>query len=333
MKGITPIIAIVILLLITVAIAGAGYSYISMYTGGLMNRQVEITGATCTDGLAKIMIKNIGTDVIDTGDIKVMDSRTGADITGNLQWSSGSAGSSKVLEYRLEEGAGTVARDTSGGRKDGTLTNGPVWTTAGRIGGALNFNGVDQGITIGSLINISQMDFSMGAWFMPVSNYPNDHAVIGTWRGDWAKAWICVNNNNIYLYISNGSTSNNIVNCGTFVMNNWYHVVFVGDWTKRMTMCFVNGVNTANGTFPVNDVSNHWGVGQMRGWEYKFNGTIDEAAVWDRALSGAEVKEVYDNRANVTTGDISTFTHICSESVCQYSIVFGGSVKGAYVNC
>jgi flagellin-like protein len=103
MKGITPIIAIIILLLITVAIAGAGYSYITMYSGGLTNRQIEVTDASCRNGVAVVNVKNIGTQPFNTTSVQVINGRDGSDITPSVQWQQAQADESLVLELKLEE--------------------------------------------------------------------------------------------------------------------------------------------------------------------------------------------------------------------------------------
>ena len=47
-KGITPIIAIVVLLLLTIAVTYSAYSFIQGYFTGLTSQQVEITDSFCT---------------------------------------------------------------------------------------------------------------------------------------------------------------------------------------------------------------------------------------------------------------------------------------------
>jgi hypothetical protein len=60
MRGITPIISIIILLLIAVAIAGAGYAYLTSYYSGLTSSVLELTSVSCTGEGASIFLKNIG---------------------------------------------------------------------------------------------------------------------------------------------------------------------------------------------------------------------------------------------------------------------------------
>jgi len=45
-----------------------------------------------------------------------------------------------TAEWKLDDGTGTSAVDSSGNGNTGTLTNGPTWT-AGNTGGALSFTG------------------------------------------------------------------------------------------------------------------------------------------------------------------------------------------------
>ena len=62
-KGITPIIAVIILLLITVALAGFAWSFLSGYIGGLTAKNIQVSDSYCAGGTeAKIVLKNIGTD-------------------------------------------------------------------------------------------------------------------------------------------------------------------------------------------------------------------------------------------------------------------------------
>ena len=47
-KGITPVIAIIVLLLITVALSGMAWAYFMQYYSGLTNNQIEIADAYCS---------------------------------------------------------------------------------------------------------------------------------------------------------------------------------------------------------------------------------------------------------------------------------------------
>src|SRR5687768_2102092 len=49
--------------------------------------------------------------------------------------------------YSFDEGAGTAVGDSSGNAHTGTIT-GATWTTTGRFGGALSFDGTNDWVTV-----------------------------------------------------------------------------------------------------------------------------------------------------------------------------------------
>ncbi len=85
-KGITPIIAIIVLLLITVALAGAAWTYLSTYMSGLTGQSVEVRDYFCVGGdMAVILIANTGTIDLQTSEIAIVDMGTGNPVSGT--WS------------------------------------------------------------------------------------------------------------------------------------------------------------------------------------------------------------------------------------------------------
>jgi flagellin-like protein len=82
-KGITPIIAIIVLLLITVALAGAAWTYLSTYMSGLTGQSVEVRDYFCTGGdTATIIIANTGTIDIPVADVTILDTSDGNEVSG-----------------------------------------------------------------------------------------------------------------------------------------------------------------------------------------------------------------------------------------------------------
>lgn len=84
-KGITPIIAIVILLLITIAIAGVAYTFITGVVTNTAGKTVQVTGVSCSAaGSIVIYFQNVGTDAVsvpdaNNGDVQV---KNGVCVTG-----------------------------------------------------------------------------------------------------------------------------------------------------------------------------------------------------------------------------------------------------------
>ena len=78
------------------------------------------------------------------------------------------AASVLVAAYNFNAGSGTVLADVSGNGNNGILVNGPIWTTAGKFGGALLFDGTNDLVTIN---DSSSLDLTSGmtleAWVNP----------------------------------------------------------------------------------------------------------------------------------------------------------------------
>jgi flagellin-like protein len=342
MKGITPIIAIIILLLITVAIAGAGYSYISMYTGGLINQQVEVTAATCSNTQAKIILKNIGASAVNTSGIRVMDAATGADITSAVTWSSSIADTGEVLELKFDENSATI-RDTSGRGNHGTANGGATWTPAGKMGGAYAFDGAGDYVKVldSDSLDMGMGNFTLGAWIKTAAAGTNQMRIFS--KRDLSligyEMYISLNENNLSAFIGDtgGYTAFSLGNTN-IRDTGWHHVVVTFSRQGNMTGYVDGAVQSAPRSIALRSgsVSNSYplyvGIFQD-GSGSPFNGIIDEVRVWNRALSAAEISELASNSVDVQPGGIATFTHTCLQPVCQYSIVYGGSLKLAYVNC
>src|SRR4029453_19442437 len=59
-----------------------------------------------------------------------------------------------VAYWKFDEGSGTTVSDSSANGNTGTLVNGPLWT-AGRVGNALFFDGIDDNITVPGFLDLS----------------------------------------------------------------------------------------------------------------------------------------------------------------------------------
>jgi flagellin-like protein len=80
-KGITPIIAIIVLLLITIALAGAAWTYMSTYFTTLTAKNMQMVDSYCTGTNAIVVLKNIGSEGINIGTCASPGSITGTTAT------------------------------------------------------------------------------------------------------------------------------------------------------------------------------------------------------------------------------------------------------------
>ncbi len=79
--------------------------------------------------------------------------------------SSSSGTSGPIVKLSLDEGTGTTANDGSGNGNNGTLQNGPTWTT-GKSGGALNFDGSNDTLFIANSASLNTIStgLTFAAW-------------------------------------------------------------------------------------------------------------------------------------------------------------------------
>jgi hypothetical protein len=96
-------------------------------------------------------------------------------------------GSNLIAHWKFDEGSGGTAYD-SVGDNDGTLVNGPVWTS-GRIGGALSFDGVDDYVNISSF-SMPQDSFTIQMWIKKRgSGSGGSERFLTSVRRDYATEW------------------------------------------------------------------------------------------------------------------------------------------------
>jgi hypothetical protein len=74
-----------------------------------------------------------------------------------------------VAAYAFNEGSGTTLLDSSGNGNNGTISN-ATWTTAGKYGGALSFNGTNSLVSVANAPSLNLTNgMTLEAWVKPTS--------------------------------------------------------------------------------------------------------------------------------------------------------------------
>ncbi len=214
--------------------------------------------------------------------------------------------------WKFDETSGTTAADSSGSGNNGTLTNGPTWTT-GRIDNALSFDGTNDYVTMGDPTNSSldfpASDFSLSVWVLTPAKDTSSatHLITGKWtyntlgNGGYGLATrygkytlqmgsgsgVC---NSILWYGSNNSLND-------LVGGTWEHVVATFDRDGYIRL-YVNGTQSYSKDISAAsacDLSNPYPftVGSRDSGGTFFQGSIDEVRIYNRALSASDVQELY----------------------------------------
>ena len=192
-----------------------------------------------------------------------------------------------VAAYAFNEGSGTVVHDVSGNGNNGSIS-GATWTTSGKYGHALSFNGTNARVNINNATSLQlRSGMTLEAWVYPT-------AVNSTWRDVIYKG-----NDNYYLEGTSPNSSRpamggtfgaNLYGTSPLTANTWSHLAASYDGaTMRL---YVNGVPVATRaqTGAIATSTNPLQIGGDSIYGQYFAGRIDEVRIYNRALSPAQIQ-------------------------------------------
>lgn len=190
--------------------------------------------------------------------------------------------------WNFNENAGTTASDASGNNYNGTLTNGPTWTT-GKCSSGINFDGTNDSVNIPSTFGLGANNLSISAWvYIDSALEKGSFVKIGAGSDGFA---IGVggtnfdNTGNNFLILFEGIRW---INTGRTFSIGWHHVA-VSIASSGVPEGFLDGTSTGtfsgtNGKLPTGGTSYIGGYGTRI-----FNGPADEVKVYNKAISSSEV--------------------------------------------
>jgi len=198
--------------------------------------------------------------------------------------------------WRLGETSGITALDQKGAH-NGTYANGPTLGAPGALTGdvdkAVTFNGSTQFANVLSDASLNTPTFSVELWAMPTGGD-------GNYRGAAASrfyptGWtLYLDGAGFWEFWINSGTGMVSVGGGTAPLNTWQHVV--GTYDGTTATLYFNGVAVASGnvTSYQPQTRNPTTIGQGEpGASAFFPGSIDDPALYSRALTAAEVQSHY----------------------------------------
>jgi len=192
-----------------------------------------------------------------------------------------------VAAYGFNEGSGTTVNDASGYRNTGTLQGGASWTTSGKYGKAISFNGTS------ALVGIPNSPLLQLRTAMTLEAWVNPSRLTGVWRDVIYKG-----NDNYYLEADStsskpatrGAIGSPLFGTGKLTTSTWTHLA--GTYDGATVRLYVNGVQVSNRaqTGQIAISTNPLQVGGDSIYGQYFPGKIDEVRVYNRALSAAEIQ-------------------------------------------
>lgn len=222
--------------------------------------------------------------------------------------------------WSMDEGVGGLAYDKSGNGNVGTLTNMDPATDwmDGKVGKALDFDNVDDMVSVSSSVPLNNLPaITVSAWSKSNSYGEGGQGFFIDKSNSEASGWtfqkLATNSVVKFVVAYDGGidlqvrTASNTFPASDF--GNWIHWTVTWDGTPNYSGVHIykNGVEVSYGTrtdgVGNREVDNAYStvIGNFRTGSRTFDGVIDEARVYNRALSATEVRRLYNMKRTAVT--------------------------------
>jgi hypothetical protein len=188
---------------------------------------------------------------------------------------------------------GTTAADAAGGDNPGSIV-GPTWTTQGRIGPALTFDGTNDYVMVADAPSLDiTAALTLEAWINPTTVSGGYRMILSkTTTGEPTNYYLGIFGDEVAFGFSVGSVWRDHVTSGVnLVTGTWRHVTAVYSDAANSVRIYVDGVErlsaTETSTLAANAQQLRIGIGLAN---ESFPGRIDEVRVYNRTLAATEIQ-------------------------------------------
>jgi hypothetical protein len=201
-------------------------------------------------------------------------------------------------------GTGTTWTDLSGNGYNGTLTNGPTFTSGN--GGSLVFDGADDVASFGNILNMGLNSWTLSCW-VKFNTGSGLQGIIGktSYRAYDARYSIFIENNNIGTFFQPNSVYMITTPITPYLDNKFHNLVMTIDRTSMMYF-YIDGISVGtplnvSGTSSINlnSSTDNFYIGSYGSSNGQspfsfFNGSVGQALIYNRAISATEVSTNYN---------------------------------------
>ncbi|MBD3260062.1 hypothetical protein GF371_05570, partial [Candidatus Woesearchaeota archaeon] len=224
--------------------------------------------------------------------------------------------------------ASVWAKDYSGYGNNGTVYGAALWNQTGGYDGfgAYEFDGSDDFINISNTAQLNQQgDMSISTWVNTAFGVPagQSRSIVEKWQGgSIAYPYVLRQNPGGFAEFAdyNGSSggSNSVVSTTRINDSAWHHVVAVrNNQTGRMLIYIDGSLENNNSRINKGSISNSHNVfigSRANISNTHFNGTIDNARIYNRALTSAQILALYRNKTDTIVSEetiVGDVWHAC----------------------
>lgn len=182
-------------------------------------------------------------------------------------------------------------KDQKGYASDGIPTGNPTFT-AGKIGKAITFNGTNQSLFFTASPQQAPTGFSYSIWinYSPIAAGSVGSVLLLQDKNFVSNTLVAQSANTLFSFLID---QNGIVFIKNAAPNTWLHIALTFDGTVYKTYLNGNLVNNVNRQGAISGFFSSLELGYIPAGVY-LNGSIDELYIYNRALSQAEVTQLYN---------------------------------------
>lgn len=246
-------------------------------------------------------------------------------------------------DFDILDGSGDPL-DITGHGHDGVLGGSAQMVSTGKVGDALDVDGIDSFVSIPHDTALKPQHFTLVAWMRPrtLDLWPLQGIVSTESESGYGNGYLIgvdSSKMSFVMYEELGDDWTNRANPSTMApqLGDWYHIVATYNDLGFGTMdIYVNGLLDRT---IINGVGPYLGTGDVFIGKTKadstgyFDGTIDEVMIYNRTLSGPEVAALYNGGAGMAAS--SFMTPITAATTCQSPVISGiqCQIDGIWSSC
>jgi hypothetical protein len=278
--------------------------------------------STCTTGVdntPQIASRSIN-GLLD--DIKIYNYiRSPKQVVEDMNSSASVSSSSNTLVgyWKMDEGSGTILKDSSNKQNNCTLNSNSMWSNDGQFNKSLYFNGstyADCGNN--SSFDFGTSSFTVSMWYKFPIGATNPYWSFGKGNGYSGAGfgiahWTTTDPVSIGFYVNDGTntTSSAFSNYGcSLTRGTWGYCAWTIDRENKVMKSYQNGKYTGQTNIStLGNISNNSSllIGSMTGNNYN-GGNMDEVKIYSGALTVDEVKIDYNRNSALQLGSLSANT-------------------------
>lgn len=201
--------------------------------------------------------------------------------------------------WKLDDATGTTLVDDSSFQNDGSLNNSTLSTNSisSHLNRTLNFDGVDDSVTIPYILDYEIDSISVSAWvYHDVTGVVDQ--VLSKDNSGSSRVWqfrITSSDEVSFIVFDEGGANSSVTSTNTISQSTWRHIV--GTWDGTTIKVYIDGLFDNSSAFAGKLNKNETGeayIGQSEnGSPGYFDGRIDDARIYNKALSASEIQALF----------------------------------------